>query len=237
MKKNSRIFPILIILSVVIFFVAFLVKNNQITTVDNRPEHCMEDKCINSTVFSKLPPFPNNFSKALSENTLEVYYKQPEFYPTFETKGLNYYVNPPGDYLGFYGYGTYPSSERITAKQGDNKTLTTFFLTSWYVVSYQGLKFVLDNESLKEYFDIQIEPDTILLEPTYPVFEYNWTQKILIKIHVKDNALKGTYKIGINVESPPTDIENEWIERYRGYTSGGMFSIGKPFYVANVIVE
>jgi len=192
--------------------------------IDYRPKHCLDDKCIDPAVFSKLPKYPKDLNGDLN-------WKQPEFYPRFEEEGVKYYVNPPLNYLGFYGYGAFPSDVILDVGQNEQIVKTTNFYTSWFVVTYQGLKLIpIIPDNAKDYFEVSIEPENILLEPTFPVFEYNWTQKVTIKVNVK-NPPKGEYTIGIGVSEPESRFSDIWFKKYGGrYIAGSIFDIGRPPY-------
>ncbi|MFQ6020695.1 MAG: hypothetical protein ACE5J4_01580 [Candidatus Aenigmatarchaeota archaeon] len=193
-----------------------------------RPQHCIEDKCIDQRTFSKLPPYPRDFSK---NSERESDWKQPEYY-NFDD-GIKYYISPPQGYIGIYGYGSTPTQENFI----NPKEITTkiYFHTSWYVISYQGLQLIANYD--KNYFDVEVTPDIILLEPTYPYFEYNWTQEITIKVKLK-NPPKGDYLIGIDVIQPPKEFKDKWSKEYGNrYVSAGSFRIGKPFYQMNIRIQ
>lgn len=209
----------------------FVFVGNNLFEKDYRPQHCINGKCVDSPVFSKLPIYPKDFSREL--NSPESNWKQPEFY-NFE-QGIQYYINPPTDYLGYFGLGAYPSDRRLTAKAGDELITFTYFHTAWFVHTYQGVKLIaIMDEDIKEYFEVTIEPDIILLEPTFPLFEYNWTQKVFVKIKVK-NPPEGKYLIGIDASEPPLEYSQKWFEKYGGrYTTGGIISIGRPPYQIEV---
>lgn len=232
---NKFLILIIIITLVILFFISsnisgfFTLKE----PISYRPKHCIEDKCIDPIVFSKLPSYPKDFSKEI--NSPESFWKQPEFY-NFESS-IEYYINPPVGYRGYYGFGAYPSERRVTMKAGDERETFTYFHTSWFVNKYQGLKLnpVIDEE-IKDYFDIEIEPEVILLEPTFPVFEYNWTQKIIIKIKAKDPP-QGKYMIGVDASEPSLEYSQKWFEKYGNkYVEAGIFGVGRPFYQINVVI-
>jgi|GEM_PF-1620156 len=105
-------------------------------------------------VFQYLPPFPRDFYyiKTMVElgiltdiNAITMeYYKQPEFYPRFDTIGVEMMQNPTPGRFGMWGFGTYPSEVLLFAKvnetTGVETVAYTIFHTSWLVETYQGLK-------------------------------------------------------------------------------------------------
>ncbi len=197
---------------------------------DNRPKYCLEDKCVEKTVFERLPRFPNNFnqSKKDIQTAKEDVWKQPEFYPTWESDGLKYYIDRPKDYLGYFGYGSYPSAA-IFYYQGKPIETSFYVQTSWFIINFQGIKLeTIIDEIYKDNFIVEINPDTLLLAPTYPFFDYNWTQKVNVKITAK-NVSKGEYKIVIDAISPPEYFEEKWGRTYgKGYSSVGIFKTDTP---------
>ena len=197
---------------------------------DYRPRHCTEKGCIDNKVFSNLPKYPKDFRIDAVTIENESYYKQPEAYPTFKDN-LFYYINPPRDYLGFFGYGDYPAEAIFHRRPNEEINAVTLFHTSWYIITYQGLELVpVIDESIKEYFDVTITPENILLEPTFPVFEYNWTQLVRIKVKLKDPP-PGEYEIGISVSNPSPEISQKWEKEYgKKYIAGSQFTVGKSIY-------
>jgi hypothetical protein len=93
-------------------------------------------------------------------------------------------------------------------------------------------------EKVKEYFNVSITPNTLLLYPNYPLFGKDWAQKVRIEIHVNEKTPPGKYLIGISAVNPPADLEAEWIRDYKlKYTSVGTVGIGRPTYQIFVEVQ
>jgi hypothetical protein len=104
-------------------------------------------------VFKFLPKFPRDFYwvKTMVElglltdvNAIPAeYYKQPEFYPRFDTIGVDMMQHPTPGRFGAWGFGTYPSEVLLNAKvnetTGVETTAYTIFHTSWLVETYQGM--------------------------------------------------------------------------------------------------
>lgn len=156
--------------------------------------------------FAQLPEFPDlksflnvkdRVEHQIHNNTAipEAYYKQPEFYPTF-VENIELIKNPPAGRAAILGFGAYPAEQSIKAKKGETVTATTFFHAAWLVPLRQeiNLEAVYD----KNYFDVALDK-SFVLGPTYPVFDYNWTRKLNVRINVK--APPGSYIIGIEVPS------------------------------------
>jgi hypothetical protein len=95
-----------------------------------------------------------------------------------------------------------------------------------------------DPDVVRNYFDVEITPNALLLDPTYPLFGPNWAQKVRIEVHVKENTPPGKYLIGISPTNPPKELESEWIREHRlKYTSVGTIGIGRPTYQIFVEVK
>ena len=141
----------------------------------------------------------------------ETYYKQPEMYPNFKTLGTKYWTRPDPKYWTTGGYGSYPSEQWdiLTIGEREEFDAAVFFYTSWGVQAYQGVTLQPDPETSK-YFDITITPQTFLLEPTFPKFGNGWAYKIEIHGKMKEGTPPGSYKIGINVETPPNEFIEKW---------------------------
>ena len=194
--------------------------------------------------FENLPPFPEDFYSVLKEinsgNRLitdvgEGYYKQPEFYPTFtQNIGL---MKSGRQHWGVLGYGAFPSDVRVTAGRDGELAVTTIIHSSWLVETYQGLRMTtVLGEGLEDYFDVSIEPEAILLEPSYPRFGSNWARKITFRVRMKDPPA-GDYLIGANPSAPPGEASREWASGFQGkYTEVGGFGVGRPLFQIHLTI-
>lgn len=217
---------------------------------------------ITDEIFKELPAFPKDFYivKLLFElgkvtdptKITSEYYKQPEFYPQFESQGVQMMSNPPQGRWGAFGYGTYPSETVVlTPRQGEFQA-GFFFYTSWIVQTYQGLSLtttfpsratlmksyfpdntqtvIQDPAIVSKYFEVSVSPNVLLLEPAFPVFKSNWAQQIIVTVKVK-NPPPGKYAISLYAGDPPSDKGNEWLWKYKNnYVGGTAHSIGAPMY-------
>jgi len=216
-------------------------------------------------VFANLPPYPHNlneikilvrFGRIKDLTTIEEkYYKQPEFYLDWNTSGINSFFNPKEGYFGAFGYGVYPADTIAILKPGEALRLGTFFRTSWGVETYQGMQLIpvfpehaesklaeieieQDPNKVKKYFDVTIEPDIFILEPTFGIFEENWARNITVIIKIKPGTPPGNYAVGITPISPPSEIEDQWLTEYGlRYVSGGGHELGRPFYQVFIEVQ
>lgn len=178
---------------------------------------------INSSVFENLPSFPEDFYSVDSrvssladlqgfKDITENYYRQPEFYPTWESSGLGGFRNPPADRIGIMGMGAYPADTTTGMGRNSEINITVFFHSSWLVQTYQGMGLDIINPN-PEYFNITLDKNELLIGPNYPKFDREWTQKVTARIKTK-NAAAGSYTIGIN---PSVPQNKEWPQKYTPY--------------------
>lgn len=190
----------------------------------------------------------------------EKYWKQPEFIPGFEEHAVRLMKTPQTGRWGAFGYGVYPADTDVTTPADNEFTVTTFVHTSWLVETYQGVKFetvykekttfptqdlqgsseIQQNpDAVKDYFDVSYGPDVMVLEPTYPVLESGWIQKLKVTVKVKPNTPPGRYVIGVNIGSPSAEFNDEMMMKYLNYytTGGSNVGVGRPFYQIAVTVK
>ncbi|MEM3400355.1 MAG: hypothetical protein QXP42_05995 [Candidatus Micrarchaeia archaeon] len=201
---------------------------------ERRPDY------LPNETFEKLPPFPPDFYTVRKEvllrripleNLSEEYWKQPEFVPAWMNAGLPTMQEPPHGRHAAYGYGVFPSGSRFEVRRGDNITSVFFVHANWMVDAYQGvgLDYSIAEGDIRT-VDVSITPKTFLLGPTYPKFDSNWIEKILVLVRV-GNTATGNYTIEITPTPPPADKSKEWREMYANYTEAAMrIGLGKPFY-------
>lgn len=267
MKKREAKSGKYILALIVIFVLAFAAYNYFFpNAVPNyvRPKYCLGTICIQPEVFESLPDYPTDFIEIdlliehskipILENFTEGvpdenYYQQPEFYPTWESKGTEDFLSPTPGYFAMKGLGAYPGDMVIKpVKAGQDLIAITFFHSGWGVIKWQGmgLEIIYPSEGstemgrfrvsqypskVKDYFDVKVEPRNILLEPSYPVFYPGWTQKVKFDIHINENTPPGKYLIGISAGSPPPELSAKWLKELRlRYTEGGIAGIGRANY-------
>jgi hypothetical protein len=194
------------------------------------------------------------------ETVSEGYWKQPEFIPGFEENAVRLIKTPQNGRWGAFGYGAYPADTQVTTAPGAEFSVITYFHASWLVETYQGIKLVpvynadstlptqdlqgsstvvQDPEKVKEYFDVKISPETMVLGSTYPVLDYGWTQKAKVTVKVNPNTPPGRYVIGVNIASPSPEFNDQMMKKYLNlYTTGGAaVGVGRPFYQVAVTVR
>ncbi len=211
-----------------------------------------------SVVYKNLPAFPRDFYQVdvlaqigrLTDmvSLEEKYWKQPEFYPTFEDS-LGLISNNSGRNFGI-GYSAYPENIGVEVSPENNFTVAGFFHSSWGMETYRGMKIdaafpdaslvpssngtpVTINQNpdaVKDYFNVTINPEIFLLEPSSPIFGYNWTVKITAYVEISPNTPKGIYVIGLNPTKPPKAYTQKWLREYPiKYADASDSVIGKPF--------
>ena len=227
--------------------------------------YVLSGECIPDKVFTNLPSYPNDLSemkilirygKVKDLTTVEEkYYKQPEFYLNWDPSGIDSFFNPPGGYFGAFGFGAYPADTVAIVKPGEALRLGTFFKTSWGVENYQGMQLMAvfpeyaesktgkievsqNPTNVRNYFDVSIDPNTFILEPTFGIFEKDWARKITVIIRVKPDTPPGEYVVGISPTAPPSEMEDQWLTQYGlRYVSAGGQGIGRPFYQVFIEVQ
>ncbi len=203
--------------------------------------------------FAELPAMPEDFGEKMHSmdsglfNSIalgleEEYYKQPEFLPLFEEIGLRYWQSPDLRRWGKEGFGIYPSERAHKIKPGGELYVTVFVHSAYGIESFQGLRlysFFPCDKNAERFFSIEIEPENMLVGPTYPIVNRDWMHKVVIKIKASEEAEPGRYLIGFNAASPAAEQDNEWREEHGSmYVSGGgMFSISRPRLSIRLIVE
>ncbi len=197
--------------------ISVILASGCVSQTPSRPEYALD-----RAIFENLPDFPLDFyfvdfqaENFISDSATESYYKQPEFYPTWETSGVDTFKNPVPDRASILGIGAYPA-DRTTNIRGDGEVnVTVFFHSSWSVQTYQGMRLNIINP-VPEYFDISLDKNDLVLGPNYPKFDNQWAQKVIVRIRSK-NAPSGNYTIGLNPSAPPKEKSTEWSQKYRPY--------------------
>lgn len=219
-----------------------------------------EEYGIPAEVFEDLPPIPDDFGtmaymfeigkwKDLKYFT-EGYYKQPEFYPGFETVALGGWKNPDPSRWGVIGWGAYPGDIWADTFQGAEFEARTFWHAGWGVQTYQGFQMMpvfpsaskdqndsvfntQDPAAVSKYFDVSFNNNVFLLGPTYPKFDKDWTRMVAVKVKVHVDTPKGQYVLGVDPGVPPEEIRTEWLAKYKmmyfDAASSGI-SIGRPHF-------
>jgi len=238
--KKCRYSPEIInqnnIKSILLFFLVIFISG--CVSQAERPDYG-----LNTSIFENLPPFPKDFSVIDKQveslnfdniNITENYYKQPEFYPTWESSGVGGFKSPPQGRIGILGMGAYPADRAINMNRSGEATVVVFFHSSWLVQTYQGMTLTVINPN-PEYFDVNLDKNELLIGPNYPRFDKDWTQKVVIKIRSK-SVPAGNYLIGVNPTSPSRGKSIEWSQKYTPYID--FFSgLDRPYVKIKVNIE
>jgi hypothetical protein len=175
----------------------------------------------------------------------EEYWKQPDFYPN-SLPFYNAYLDPDRDAdgtlrRGVYGFGSYISELLANVDPGQNFSLCTYIHTGPFVSTFQSMALSVkayggegdisvkfkknkfsdgatgtSDKDMSKYFDIDITPPYILLEPAYPLFFENWAQKVRLDVQVSKNTPPGNYMLVMTpYGSMPAEID-DYYERLYG---------------------
>ena len=165
-----------------------------------------------------IPPKPDDYTlimRELDSGYIDImgldssYWLQPDFYPSWR-HAQSFYTHHDYSRWGVYGHGAYPANPTITFKKTSIGTWiqdTVLFKTGYGIETWQGLRLVAENS---EYFDVELEPDEFLLEPTFPIFSEDWVRKISYKITIKKEPPKGEYIVRVFATSPSEENSEKW---------------------------
>ncbi len=199
-----------------------------------------------------------NFSDTYPD---EAYYKQPEWRPReidMERCMKNYYTSQP-QYIGVMGYGAYPGHTIVSpVRPGETLRFVTTIRADCGIVKFQGMmlqpvfnervelrmrgvvvKEADQNPRIAErYLDVKVSPEILLLEPTYPWFHYNYSQRVIVEVEVDEDIPPGNYAVEIVAVDPPYSYIQQWTRKYRlGYINAGGMGIGAVYTVFIDVVE
>ena len=191
-----------------------------------------------------------NFS---TEYPDEYYWKQPEFYDTtFRDQCMQYYTylkwgQKQKVRFNIAGSGPYPGDVIVrNVTKGEEVEVITFWHDGCAVAKYQLFKLipeypktvkarlgdlVINQDPLiaQKCFEVTIEPQHLLLEPNFPQFMYNWTQKVKAKIRVKNSCPSGWYAISIIPSEPDQHLREELLKKLglklTGIVAGGAWQV------------
>ena len=166
----------------------------------------------------EIPPKPSDFDSIISElrnetdicELSETYYIQPEFYGDSWEVGKQHYENHDYSRWLVHGYGAYPAHPKAVFSSnevGEEVQICTLYRTGWGVETYQGLKLIPEKS---KYFEVVINPDEFLLQPTFPHFDIGWVKKLNITVRIKQIPPIGTYSIVVDVANPSEKKGKEW---------------------------
>ena len=168
-----------------------------------------------------MPPKPNDWGIIKREaehkymdipNMNKSYWIQPDFYPSWKV-AKSFYTDHDYSRWGVYGTGAFPANLRLSVLQDElnisnGYVFYTLYKAGYGIETYQGIKLIM--EGYNEYFELVIEPNEILLEPTFPVFSENWVQPIKLTVVVKKIPPIGTYLLSVITDTPSPEKSREW---------------------------
>lgn len=207
-------------------------------------------------VFKVVPEKPDDFDAYYREidkgmlyvscDVPEEYWKQPEFYSSWEIAKEKFYDNPDYSRWGLHGYGIYPNKVGYTVKNmnpGDSFELCLYFYNGFGIWAWKGFSFAPSLGNYDEYFNMEFTPNEVLVDPTAPVFGENWVHKIKVKVTAKKEIPSGNYDIGFNVASPSKEFSRQSFERvlYGEYPNKELYKrectrrLGNEEWCSNII--
>jgi len=221
MKRWHIVTSIVVIVLAMAAFLLFSV-DNTVNASEIIPNSRPQYDSIPNEVFKDLPDYPSNFvilkrdifnGQITNLNKIpDNIYKQPELYPTWETNGQKWFTDHDYSRWGVHGYGFFPgeiSYDISNMAAGDEVNTHSFLHTSWGIETWQGLKLIPVYDH--DYFDVSITPSETLLEPTFPKFYNNWSQKINMHIIAKEQVPQGDYSFSIKFGTPSNLNSNTWM--------------------------
>lgn len=174
--------------------------------------------------FKSIPEKPNDFDaytrdiwKGQLTDLCEIepeYYLQPDFYgDSWDISKSTFYDNPDYSRWGVYGQGNMPKaiSYTVNMKEGDQLTLCSFFHNGFGIWTYQGFQLYTDGS--EEFFDVEVTPNLMTMNPTFPVFEDGWVRKIEITLTAKKDIPEGEYNINLRATGPTPEYSREELKR------------------------
>lgn len=281
--KRTQIIFVIVIIALLVYFIASYkgeAPKLNIKTDLETPGAAAKPKLYNYTpgtrpdygmsndTFKNLPPIPQDFwtfDEKFYQGAItdfvelgEEYYRQPEFYPTFENN-LEFIRSPQGSRIYAFGIGAYPGDIGADAFPDSQFTIATFFYSSWVVETHQGVKLEVvypesadiltpdlqkvdftvrqDPNKVRQYFNVMMDPDLFVLGSTAPVFDENWAMKVKMNVTINSETPKGTYIIGVNPAVPPPEYSALWEKTYEKYSDMAGFRVGRPTFQLVVFVS
>ena len=166
-------------------------------------------------IFEALPTLPRTFEgdvEALQSGNMERLlsvpyetYIQPEFYPTFATRGIDTWRRAPLAMETTLGISTTPAEQYATLQEGTNRFESVLFVGSaWGATHYQGIAIGYEVIPTAD-IHVQFSPSYVMAGPAFPIMDQNWMHKIALHGNVGTNVGEGTYHIRAFLISPTPD--------------------------------
>mgnify|MGYP001600766071 CR=1 FL=1 len=174
-------------------------------------------------------------------NLSEEYWKQPEFVEictgtdvgscvnSFKQNAIPYFKEKNIGIWFREGTLTFPAVQYVTTVAGAEFSIYVIWQTAWNVETYQGIKLVsiypntlagnvvgnyniLDGkEKIKV---VEISPEMLLLEPTYPIVKKDYRQLVKITFKVAEDIPKGDYMVAFEEVRLPKNVEEQYYTKY-----------------------
>lgn len=180
---------------------------------------------IPPAVFESLPAAPKCFwslvkryqNKQFLDDSFFTpsFFLQPEFYPTFESQGLSYWLSPNATHWGAVGYGYFPSNKVLKGKQEETIHVRFFFHSGFGVRTFQGLR-------LEPFFENEVDQNKVVvtldsesqngfwLGPSFPKFDSHWAKAVDVTILILPSALPGDVSFSLKTKPPFPDGAQAW---------------------------
>lgn len=207
-----------------------------------------------AAMFEKLPAIPTDFEQVkilLLYNKIRdytgygpEYWKQPEWFPSWNEGCLPLLKNPPLDRWAAMGVGTFPYKATYSASPGETVKAVLYVKSGCMVVTYQGVGmkygfpesarrlgdeiFYQTPSTTAQYLKIKSDPEEFILEPSYPVFSEEYAKRIEIDIEIDPNTPPGFYFVAIDPGAPSGEFSDEAYRTYlTRYTPATMAITGQ----------
>jgi len=196
-----------------------------------------------NAVFEALPPPPKCFVSIIQAYAngkfsdsgffSKQFFSQPEFYSNFETQGLQYWENPVATHYGAIGYGSFPGSVSLSAKQGETVETRFFFHSGFGVRSFQGMRLEpeFENPADAQFVQVSLDEESqngFLLGPSFPKFDKDWAKAVEVKIIILPGAVQKTVKIFLKTRAPDSLLEEQWRNSHSLYYNATDFVGSMP---------
>src|SRR3989344_5626058 len=143
----------------------------------------------------------------------EAFQPDRENYDLFE-KAAVFFKKPVSEMPNYFSLNSESEIFSELPKVPADFSEVAFFYSGYGVQTYQGVTIIPSSETL-ERFEVEITPNTFLLESTFPKFKKNWAQRIEITGKVKPGTPPGDYELKFLVVAPPKEKKEEWKFKYR----------------------
>jgi hypothetical protein len=189
-------------------------------------------------------PFLGMFENFSMRQSDDYYYKQPEFYgDSWKAEWMKYYTTDDTRFRCCSG--PYPGDQMVSnLTTGDTYRIVTYWHAGPAIFKYQLIKLIptypsygrmrmgteevsQDSKTAAECFDVSVDPENIIIEPTFPKFYSGWTQKVTLDIIPK---CSGRWFVTMEPGDPDIGIEQDMIRTYgigqiSTIVSGGLWNI------------